>query len=41
MLANVEVLPEGDYHSDEMIHKNVQQLLLESKIDEAWKLLIK
>lgn len=41
MLANVEILPEGDYHSDEMVHKNAQQLLLESKIDEAWKLLIK
>lgn len=41
MLANVEILPEGDYHSDEMVHKNAQQLLLESKIDEAWKILVK
>ncbi|WP_346986298.1 flavin reductase family protein [Chryseobacterium sp. POE27] len=41
MLANVEVLPEGDFHADETVHKNAQQLLLESKIDEAWKVLIK
>lgn len=41
MLANVETLPEGEYHSDEAVHKNAQQLLLESKIDEAWKVLIK
>lgn len=41
MLANVETLPKGEYHSDEGVHKNAQQLLLESKIDEAWKVLIK
>ncbi|GEN76626.1 flavin reductase family protein [Chryseobacterium hagamense] len=41
MLANVEVLPEGDCHSDEEIHRQAQGLLVESKIDEAWKLLIK
>lgn len=41
MLANVEVLPEGDYHSDENIHRQAQELLLKSKIDEAWKILIK
>ncbi|WP_449389459.1 flavin reductase family protein [Chryseobacterium lineare] len=41
MLANVEVLPEGDFHADETAHKNAQQLLLESKIDEAWRELIK
>jgi len=41
MLANVEVLPEGTYHADENIHRNAQILLLESKIDAAWKLLIK
>ncbi|WP_295211653.1 flavin reductase family protein [uncultured Chryseobacterium sp.] len=41
MLANVEVLPEGNYHSNENIHRDAQQLLLESKIDEAWKILIK
>lgn len=41
MLANVEVLPEGDYHSDEDIHHQAQELLLKSKIDEAWKILIK
>ncbi len=41
MLANVEVLPEGNYHSNENIHRDAQQLLLESKIEEAWKILIK
>lgn len=41
MLANIEVLPEGTYHSDETIHRDAQELLLESKIDEAWKTLIK
>ncbi len=41
MLANVEVLPEGDYHSDEEIQRKAQGLLLENKIDEAWKILIK
>ncbi len=41
MLANVETLSAGEYHSDETIHRNAQQLLLESKIEEAWKVLIK
>ena len=41
MLANVEVLPAGNYHADETVHQNAQKLLLESKIDEAWKILIK
>lgn len=41
MLANVEVLPTGEYHSDENIHQNAQRFLLESKIEEAWKILIK
>ncbi|WP_326982521.1 flavin reductase family protein [Chryseobacterium sp. MYb264] len=41
MLANVEVLPAGEYHSDENIHRDAQKLLLESKIEEAWKVLIK
>lgn len=41
LLANIEVLPEGTYHSDETIHRDAQELLLESKIDEAWKTLIK
>ncbi|KAA0129012.1 flavin reductase family protein [Chryseobacterium sp. SN22] len=41
MLANVEVLREGAYHSDENIHRDAQKLLLESKIDEAWRILIK
>lgn len=41
MLANVENLPTGSYHSDEAVHQNAQHLLLESKIEEAWKVLIK
>lgn len=41
MLANVEALPSENCHEDENIHKNAQKLLMESKIDEAWKLLIK
>ena len=41
MLANVEVLPSGDYYSEENIHQDAQKLLLESKIDEAWKILVK
>ena len=40
MLANVEILPAGNYHSDENIHLEAQKLLLESKIEEAWKILI-
>ncbi|SDI16149.1 NADH-FMN oxidoreductase RutF, flavin reductase (DIM6/NTAB) family [Chryseobacterium taeanense] len=41
MLANIEVLPEGDFHADENIHQSAQRLLLESKIEEAWKILIR
>jgi Conserved protein/domain typically associated with flavoprotein oxygenases, DIM6/NTAB family len=41
MLANVEVLPGESFHADENIHQNAQQLLLESKVEEAWKILIK
>ncbi|WP_370901173.1 flavin reductase family protein [Chryseobacterium gossypii] len=41
MLANVEALPAESFHADEGIHQNAQKLLLESKIEEAWKLLIK
>lgn len=41
MLANVEILPSGEYQSDENIHQYAQKLLLENKIEEAWKLLIK
>ncbi|UMQ41355.1 flavin reductase family protein [Chryseobacterium sp. Y16C] len=41
MLANVEVLPTGDYHSDEKIHQDAQKFLLENNIEEAWKILIK
>lgn len=40
MLANVEELPGNNFHSDEHIHQNAQKLLLENRIEEAWKLLI-
>ncbi|HEX7870068.1 MAG TPA: flavin reductase family protein, partial [Chryseobacterium sp.] len=41
MLANIEILPSEDCHDDENIHLEAQKFLLESKIDEAWKLLSK
>lgn len=41
MLANIEVLPGEHFHADENIHQDVQKLLLESRVEEAWKLLIK
>jgi flavin reductase (DIM6/NTAB) family NADH-FMN oxidoreductase RutF len=41
MLANVEILPSENCHEDENIHLKAQKLLLESKIDEAWKILVK
>ena len=40
MLANVEKLPNGDFHSDESKHLDAQKLLLENKIEDAWNLLI-
>lgn len=39
MLANVEVLPEGNYQSSEETHKKAQKLLLENNIAEAWEIL--
>lgn len=41
MLANVEVLPSKNCHDDEKIHLEAQKFLLESKIEEAWEILIK
>jgi len=41
MLANVEVLPSENCHDDQYIHLEAQKLLIESKIDEAWKILVK
>lgn len=41
MLANVEELAEGQFNSDETVHREAQKFLLENKIEEAWKLLIK
>lgn len=40
MLANVEVLPEGNYSVDEDIHAQAQQKLLENNIEEAWQILM-
>ena len=40
MLANVEKLPNADFHPDESKHLDAQKLLLENKIEEAWNLLI-
>jgi flavin reductase (DIM6/NTAB) family NADH-FMN oxidoreductase RutF len=41
MLANVEELPKGGFHTDELKHQEAQEFLLESKVEEAWKVLIK
>ena len=41
MLANIEQLPAEQFYSDEIKHIEAQKLLLESKIAEAWELLIK
>ena len=41
MLANVEVLPSDNCYDEENIHFEAQKLLLESKIEEAWKILVK
>lgn len=40
MLANVEQLPGIAFHSDEKIHREAQQYLLQNKINEAWKILM-
>ncbi|SEF66109.1 NADH-FMN oxidoreductase RutF, flavin reductase (DIM6/NTAB) family [Halpernia humi] len=40
MLANIEKLPNGNFSEDLEIHKKAQCLLLESKISEAWEILI-
>ncbi|REC42405.1 flavin reductase family protein [Chryseobacterium sp. 5_R23647] len=41
MLANVEVLPSENCHDDENTHLKAQNFLLDSKIEEAWKVLVK
>lgn len=40
MLANNEDLPEGDFTSDEEIHREAQKLLHQHKIAETWKILM-
>jgi hypothetical protein len=37
MLANIEVLPTGNFYSDENKHSEAQQFLMQSKIEEACK----
>lgn len=39
MLANIEILPTGNFHAEEHLHLEAQQLLLQNKIKEAWQLL--
>ena len=39
MLANIEELPKGQFSDKLELHKKAQNLLLESKISEAWELL--
>ncbi len=39
MLANVEKLPDGNFSDAENVHFSAQKLLLENKIEEAWKVL--
>lgn len=41
MLANVEELPVGNFTSDITVHLEVQKILHQNKIEEAWKLLYK
>lgn len=41
MLANVEILPEGNYTADEEVHQKAQQALLKNDIEQAWEILIK
>lgn len=41
MLANTEVLPEGNFTAETQIHEEAQKFLAENKIFEAWKILKK
>lgn len=41
MLANVEVLPEGNYSSDESAHLHAKDLLKETDVEGAWRILTK
>lgn len=41
MLANTEVLPEGEFSDDENVHREAQKFLSNSQLSEAWKVLIK
>jgi flavin reductase (DIM6/NTAB) family NADH-FMN oxidoreductase RutF len=37
MLANTEILPDGNFSSDEKIHAEAQELLHQHRIEEAWE----
>lgn len=39
MLANVEVLNEGEFSADENNHRDAQKMLLNNQIEEAWNIL--
>ncbi|MDK7674916.1 flavin reductase family protein [Weeksella virosa] len=41
MLANTEKLIGENFSDDEDVHRKAQQLLLQSKIEEAWEILLK
>jgi flavin reductase (DIM6/NTAB) family NADH-FMN oxidoreductase RutF len=36
MLANIEILPEGNFSTNENVHLQAKKLLRENKIDDAW-----
>lgn len=40
MLGNVEILPEGTYTSDHLIHQKAQEFLKENDVENAWKCLV-
>lgn len=41
MLGNVEILPEGNFSEDELMHQKAKDLLKESDVAGAWMVLIK
>lgn len=41
MLANIEVVPPGEFSDDEVMHFQAQKFLLQNDIESAWKILIK
>lgn len=41
MLANVEVIPEGEFNGNENVHSEAKKLLEDLQIEQAWKILMK